>query len=710
MGFDLLSQPIKKYIRDKGWSELRPIQNAAISRILTTNNHYILASRTASGKTEAAFLPILSKVDFDEMGVQVLYVSPLVALINDQFNRVEELCENLDVRVTKWHGEAKVSLKKQLVKQPSGIVLITPESLEAMFVNKPYQIKSLFFNLKFVVIDEIHAFIGTDRGIQLKSILSRLQDINQNKFRVIGLSATIGKTAYNEAKAFTGDIEKTKILVDKTKKPINVNFKYFESESTQLPLALLKDLYLTTKNDKVLIFPNSRGRVEEVAVKLKKISDRVNGHKNYYSHHSSVHKDVREYVEFFAKNNEYESFCIACTSTLELGIDIGTVNTVVQIDATHSIASLIQRVGRSGRKDGQKGNLFLYATHSWALLQALACWLLYQEDFIDPPTIKTKPYDILVHQALSIAKGSSGVLINSLVQQLLNNFAFKNIDEVEIREIISHLIKNDWLEQLRHEVIIGIEGEKIVNSRDFYSVFQVEETFKFQHIGKTIGEIPFSIQIRENENILLAARIWKITYVDFKARKVIIIPAKDGKPPLFFGGARDVHETIRQKMFDIILDNSTFEYFDEKSQDEIEKLRNDFSCFNIQNTAEQRPLLSSEGKLEFYTFTGTRTNNTLKMLFDLAGIHSILNDTESVFYFDMSKDEFKLLWSDLKELLPDIDSNIAKVLIQSPDIINFSKWGEYLPLKYQAILLEKQFYDVKNTKLFFEQTFFIDNK
>jgi ATP-dependent Lhr-like helicase len=114
MGFDLLSQPIKKYIRDKGWSELRPIQNAAISRILTTNNHYILASRTASGKTEAAFLPILSKVDFDEMGVQVLYVSPLVALINDQFNRVEELCENLDVRVTKWHGEAKVSLKKQL--------------------------------------------------------------------------------------------------------------------------------------------------------------------------------------------------------------------------------------------------------------------------------------------------------------------------------------------------------------------------------------------------------------------------------------------------------------------------------------------------------------------------------------------------------------------------------------------------------------------
>lgn len=706
MGFDLLSEPIKKYIRDKKWSELRPIQNAAIGRILTTDNHYILASRTASGKTEAAFLPILSKVDFNEMGVQVLYISPLVALINDQFNRVEDLCENLDVIVTKWHGEAKVSLKKKLIKQPSGIVLITPESLEAMFVNKPYQIKSLFFNLKFVVIDEIHAFIGTDRGIQLKSILSRLQDINQNTFRVIGLSATIG--SYDEAKAFSGNTEKTKVLIDKTKKPINAKFKYFKSESTQLPLALLKDLYLTTKNDKVLIFPNSRGRVEEVAVKLRKISDRVNGHKNYYSHHSSVHKDVREYVEFFAKNNKYESFCIACTSTLELGIDIGTVNSVVQIDATHSIASLIQRVGRSGRKDGQKGNLFLYATRSWALLQALSCWHLYQENFIDPPTVKTKPYDILVHQALSIVKGSSGILINNLVQQLLSNFAFRNIKKTEIKEIITHLIQNDWLERLQNEVIIGIEGEKIVNSRDFYSVFQVEEMLKFQHLGKTIGELPFSMQIREDENILLAARIWKITYIDFKAKKVVIVPAKDGKPPLFFGGARDVHKTIRQKMFDIILNHSTFEYLDEKSQDEIDILRSDFKHFKIENSKNQRPLLSSENKLKLYTFTGTRTNNTIKMLFDLAEVSVVLNDTASVFEIDMIQSEFGLLWRNFQKLLSNISNYIQQLLTQTPDIINFSKYGKYLPLTYQVSLLEEQFYDIKNTKDFFENITFVE--
>src|ERR1041385_5483630 len=191
MSFDLLSEPIRKYVRDKRWEELRPIQNASIVKISTTDNNYILISKTASGKTEAAFLPILSKVNFNQQGVQVLYISPLIALINDQFVRVEELCKYLDVRITKWHGESKRSLKDQLLKDPSGVVLITPESLESMFVNKLFNIKLLFASLKYVVVDEIHSFIGTDRGTQLMSILYRLQEHCSNQFILIGLSATV---------------------------------------------------------------------------------------------------------------------------------------------------------------------------------------------------------------------------------------------------------------------------------------------------------------------------------------------------------------------------------------------------------------------------------------------------------------------------------------------------------------------------------------
>lgn len=696
MSFDLLSEPIRKFIRDKGWEQLRPIQNAAISKILSSDENFILASRTASGKTEAAFLPILSKVNFNDSGVQVLYISPLIALINDQFYRVEELCKNLDVTVTKWHGEANKTLKDRLIKQPTGIVLITPESLEAMFVNKPFNVKQLFSNLRYVVIDEIHSFIGTDRGTQLKSILSRLQRINSNSFSIVGLSATIGD--YNEAKRFTGDELKTKVLLDRTAKEINALFRFFKNENEELPLELLKDLYIETKDNKVLIFPNSRGRAEEVAVKLKKISDRVKGHPNYFSHHSSVDREVREYVEYFAKNNKRHSFCISCTSTLELGIDIGSVDEVVQIDATHSIASLIQRVGRSGRKDGESSNLFLYATTQWTLLQSIACWLLYKESFIEPPEKNEKPYDILVHQAMSITKGHSGIRLTELIKQLKENSAFNLIEQSEIEEILQHLIEIDFLEKLQHEVIIGVDGEKVVNSREFYSVFKTEENFKVVNAGNTIGEIPFSPQIIEDENILLSAKIWKIKFVDHKANKIEVIPAKDGKKPMFFGGGAVVHQKIREKMFEVLYSKTEYDFLDEPSFDEIEMMRKDFAVFDIKDLQSERPLLTTEKHLQLFTFTGTRINRTIQLLLNIAGIKNTLDDSSSSFDIEVPKQELISKWNYLSFPLTDIDTHISTLLETNPTLLDFSKWGIYLPKSYQIKLVKNKYFDIEHTK------------
>ena len=696
MSFDLLSEPIRKYIRDKGWEQLRPIQTAAIAKILSTDDNYILASRTASGKTEAAFLPILSKVDFRETGIQVLYISPLIALINDQFYRIEELCKYLDVTVTKWHGEANKTLKDRIIKQPNGVILITPESLEAMFVNKPFNVKQLFSNLKYVVIDEIHSFIGTDRGTQLKSILSRMQNVNAKPFSIVGLSATIGD--YDEAKKFTGNELHTKVLLDRTAKEINAVFRYFKNKNEELPLELLKDLYIETKDNKVLIFPNSRGRAEEVAVKLKKISDRVKGHSNYFSHHSSVDKEVREYVEYFAKNNNRQNFCISCTSTLELGIDIGTVDEVVQIDATHSIASLIQRVGRSGRKDGESSNLFLYATNEWSLLQSLACWLLYKEGFIEPPLSTAKPYDILLHQALSITKGHSGIRLTDLVKQLKENFTFNQIEVTDIEKILNHLIKIDFLEKLQHEVIIGVEGEKIVNSRDFYSVFKTEENYKVVNAGNTIGEIPLSPQIIEDENILLAAKIWKIKFIDFKSKKIEVIPAKDGKKPMFFGGGATIHPRIREKIFEILYSKIDYDVLDQPSCDEIETMRKDFSVFNIQNLKTDRPLLTTEKHLQLFTFTGTRINRTFQMLLNIAGIKNHLDDSSSSFDIEVPKQELLAKWNSLSQPFADIDTHITNLLETTPTLLDFSKWGLYLPQTFQVKLIKDKYFDIPNTE------------
>lgn len=708
MSFNLLSEPIRKYVRDKGWEQLRPIQTAAIAKILSSDDNYILASRTASGKTEAAFLPILSKVDFNEQGVQVLYISPLIALINDQFYRIEELCKNLDVTVTKWHGEANKTLKDKLIKEPNGIVLITPESLEAMFVNKPFNVKHLFSKLKYVVIDEIHSFIGTDRGIQLKSILSRLQRVNIKSFSIVGLSATIGD--YDEAKKFTGDELNTKVLLDRTAKDINALFRFFKIKNEELPLELLKDLYIETKDNKVLIFPNSRGRAEEVAVKLKKISNIVKGHSNYFSHHSSVDREVREYVEYFAKNNKQQNFCISCTSTLELGIDIGTVDEVVQIDATHSIASLIQRVGRSGRREGESSNLFLYSTNNWSLLQSIACWLLYQEGFIEPPLKSKKPYDILVHQALSITKGHSGIRLSELINQIKENAAFKMVDVFEIEQILNHLIEIDLLEKLQHEVIIGIEGEKVVNSRDFYSVFKTEENFKVVNAGNTIGEVPFSPQIIEDENILLSAKIWKIIFVDHKAKKIEVVPTKDGKKPTFFGAGAVIHQKIREKMFEVIYSKTEYGFLDQASCDEVEILRKEFSVFNIQDLQTDRPILVTDKHLQLFTFTGTRINRTIQLLLNIAEVANKLDDSNSSFDIEVSKKELMFKWKSLSLSLADIDGHITKLLQINPELLDFSKWGIYLPDNFQVKLLKDKYYDIEQTEKYLGVLKLVENK
>lgn len=711
MSYNLLSEPIRKYIRQKRWESLRPIQAAAISRIMGTDNNYVLASRTASGKTEAAFLPILSKADFNKPGVQVLYISPLIALINDQFFRIEQLCESLEISVTKWHGEASRSLKNQLLKKPNGVLLITPESIEAMFVNAPYNARVLLENLHYIVIDEIHSFLGVDRGLQLTSLLSRIQQLNENRIVTIGLSATIGDQNYPSTKQLIGDIERTKILVDKSKKDTVATFKFFKAEGATLPLELLKELYKETRTDKALIFPNSRGRTEEIAVKLLKISENVNGHRNYFSHHSSIDKEIRESIEHFAKSNERFNFCIVCTSTLELGIDIGTVDKVVQIDSTHSVASLIQRVGRSGRMEGKKSFLSLYATDEWSLLQSLACWELYKSGFIEPIETVEKPYDILLHQALSIVKQLSGCRQNELIDRITQNPAFKCIPKNEVVELIEWCIDSDYLEVVQRELIIGVTGEYIVNSREFYSVFTTEPNFKVIHSGKTIGNIPYSPQLQVNENLLLAAAIWKIKDVDFEGNKIIVIPAKDGRQPKFFGGTGNIHHEVRQEMLKILFSDASYKELTEKGQGVIYKMRKDFSNFPIKNLLYDRPVIDKDGKLRIYTFTGSKINRTIAMLLKSMGYEVLMVDQSSSFEIKISRSSLDDILSNLISLDREIINNhLMEELNRNEALIVFSKWGKYLPEKYQVKVILEKHYDlegandyIKNLQLKFWQ-------
>jgi ATP-dependent Lhr-like helicase len=313
------------------------------------------------------------------------------------------------------------------------------------------------------------------------------------------------------------------------------------------------------------------------------------------------------------------------------------------------------------------------------------------------------PYDILVHQALSITKGYSGISLSELVYQLKENVAFNQIEISEIEEILNHLIAINLLEKLQHEVIIGIEGEKIVNSRDFYSVFKTEENFKVVNAGNKIGEIPFSPQIIEDANILLSARIWKIKDIDYKAKRIEVIPANDGKPPIFFGGGAAIHPKIREKMLEILYSEVEYDFLDQPCYDEIETLRKYFSVFVVQNTEIDRPLLVTDKQIQLFTFTGTRINNTIKLLFDIAGIKNSVDENSSSLYIKAeSKQELFFKWDSLSIPLIGIDEHIANVMIKNPALLDFSKWGMYLPIKYKIKLVKNRYYDTEQTKQLLE--------
>ena len=193
--FYLLHPAIQRQLWDMKWTHLRPLQVEAIRAILSGRDHLILSAATASGKTEAAFLPVISKIADEPKGcIQALYVGPLKALINDQFGRIRDLCGHVEVPVHHWHGDVSATDKKRLIEHPGGVLLITPESLESLFVNRAPYLQKLFGRLKFVVIDELHSFLGNERGLHLRSLLCRLRLVQQagEIFRLIGLSATIG--------------------------------------------------------------------------------------------------------------------------------------------------------------------------------------------------------------------------------------------------------------------------------------------------------------------------------------------------------------------------------------------------------------------------------------------------------------------------------------------------------------------------------------
>ncbi|MCG7410237.1 DEAD/DEAH box helicase [Paenibacillus sp. ACRRX] len=621
--FELLSPKIKKAVWDLKWPALRPIQEAAIPAILETTKHLVLSAATASGKTEAAFLPVLSKIEQSgQEHLKVLYIAPLKALINDQFERIEGLCEYVNVPVHKWHGDVSGNDKKKFIQKPTGILQITPESLESLFINRTSYLKNLWEHVSYIVIDEIHVFLATERGAQLRSLLFRVQEYATNQVRIIGLSATV-----NDPNGFVADWlspenpERVKIIQsDEGDKEIFFALHhYVNEEQGKLPLELYQDIRDLTKEYSSMIFANDRGLVEETAVFLNRLAESEGASRDYLVHHSSIDKSEREYVEKILKmKNKQKS--VVCTATLELGIDIGSMDMVIQIDSTFSVASLKQRIGRTGRREGMPQILQMYTTKASHLLHAIAVTELFLEKWVEPPLAYAKPYDVLFHQILSLCCERNGLMLNDLMDSILRNPVYKAIPRGHLIELLEHMVKREYIELVpgSQHFIVGLEGERILRSREFYSVFYVQEEFNVFHLNRRIGAVDKTPAVEVGNNLILAGKLWSIETVDHNKDKVYVAPAVDAKRPVFLGSGGSIHRKISEQMQEVLCSSHTYSYLNDAAAKELKGMREVYTDLGV--TPAQRFISLGKDETLIELFAGTVISNTLMWMLRSMGM------------------------------------------------------------------------------------------
>lgn len=601
--YNMLKKEIRRYIYDQKWQQFTKIQDHSIKLYSESEDNLILIAPTASGKTEAAFLPAINSIENWEEGIKIVYISPLIALINDQFNRISELCKYMEITVTRWHGEASQSKKRDILKNPKGILLITPESLEALFVTKSDRVRKLFYNVENIIVDEIHSFIGSNRGIQLKSLLERMSlYIKNNNPRMIGMSATVSEENYLDLKEIFQNKRITKIIRDKGKNELKIDCNFYSNE-----IAALNKIYEYSKTEIMLVFPNTRQKVEMIAANLKKKSQKEKKYISYFSHHASVSKNIRTMVENFAKESNKNLFTICCTSTLELGIDIGAVDSIVQYNAPHSVSSLAQRLGRSGRRTGIN-NLHFISDEKWDLLQGLSAISIYKKGKVDKIDVVKKPYDVMAHQILSLIVEKSEINLSEFKKIIQKYQTWKNIEYEEFSNICNHLLKEKYIEILDNSIIAGVNLEKLLKKAEFYTQFKVEEMYSVYNNQSKIGELPLDIRLNVNDNIYLAAGIWKIKKVEEEIKKIFVEKAKDGKPPMFLGEVGEITDELRKEMKKILFNSKTWGNYSEDIRKGLEVISKSIIL------KQKIYFYLEKNKKSIKTFRSTKIDRTLMIL------------------------------------------------------------------------------------------------
>ena len=636
--FDRYAPFIRDYIYRSGWQSLRAVQNAAGDAIFGSEDNVLLTASTASGKTEAAFFPILTLLDEEpSRSVGVLYIAPLKALINDQFGRLSELCEEEGIEVTRWHGDATQTSKRRLLKKPSGILQITPESLESLMINKHMEIPSLFCDLRFIVIDEVHSLLRGDRGLQTFCLIERLCRLAGCDPRRIGLSATIGNPRLAGQFLAAGSGRGTIIPeFDGGREVWRLSMEHFynsapqadegraeltdtpptESPTDTAPQAAdpgMGYIFEHTKGKKCLIFTNSREECESVCQSLRQYCEVNHEPDRFLIHHGNLSASYRESAEEEMKDDD-SLMSICATATLELGIDVGRLERAFQIDAPYTVSGFLQRMGRTGRRgdpsemwfvmreEHQEARAMLPDSIPWPLIQGIALIQLYiEERFVEPPRMDRLPYSLLYHQTMSTLSSHGEMTPAELASRVLSLSCFHRITQDDYRTLLRHLVKTDHIATTENGgLIVGLTGERITTSYKFYAVFQENIEYTVRAGSEQLGTIVKPPPI--GDKIAIAGRVWVVEEVDHKRREVLCALVK-GNIPAYFGDVPgDIHDRILERMYRVLREDIRYPYLMSHAVYRLSDARDTFQKAGMGAS----PLIHLGGKMwAFFPWVGT---------------------------------------------------------------------------------------------------------
>jgi ATP-dependent helicase Lhr and Lhr-like helicase len=638
--FEQLHPTVQEWVWQRGWSELRDAQEQAIPIILSGNQDLIISAATATGKSEAAFLPLTSRLLRDGLRGLILYISPLKALINDQLLRVEDLFGACELPVHPRHGDISSTRKSSFEKDPRGILLITPESLESIFVRRGFYVPVSFKFLTAVVVDELHSFINTERGLQLTSLLCRLEAALGRLVPRIGLSATLGDM--NMAADFlrSGESQAVRLVTSTTagqelqllikgyQEPFFDPLQLNGADEDSATSAIARDVFKAVRGSKNLIFANSRKRVEEFTDRLVRLCEVQSYPVEFYAHHGSLSKRHREDVEEILKTPDRPASAI-CTSTLEMGIDIGQVKSIVQLDPPSRVASLRQRLGRSGRR-GDAPILRIFVAEPEArpdlapqdairldLFQAVTITELLLHNWCEPPTRKRLHLSTLIQQILSLVAQHGGTTAQEAWKKLCRMGPFNNVNSQVFAQVLRSLAAHNILMQSDDGTILHAPlGEQIVNHYSFYTTFWTSQEFQVVHEGTLLGTLPVSHPIPEKSLILFAGRRWRVVRVDEQAKVTFVVPAQGGRAPSFSGGRGHVHRRVHEEMYKLYCESRVPTFLDKGA---IALLHEGRECFSTHRLSETH-IVPFDGDCLLFLWAGDLVANTLLVQLQALGL------------------------------------------------------------------------------------------